>query len=163
MANRAAFNCNTYCKCFGSQLVPFSTQIVYTKRLTSNYAMTLKNEHTRIDGLATNKPKQRHIQKFQRGGGGAIQKPRQLKLIDGTSFFACVRLCMASPPYLRVSLHSGIQCFDFLNIGVARRSVVFCPMLQFKLTLQFIYFGVHSPCHKTRQNKTHASNQVTPI
>ena len=35
-------------------------------------------------------------------------------------------------------------------------------MLQFKLKLQFIYFGLHSPCHKTRQNKTHTSNQVTP-
>ena len=41
-------------------------------------------------------------------GEAAIQKPRQLKLIDGTSFFACVSLCMASPPYLRVSLHSCI-------------------------------------------------------
>ena len=32
----------------------------------------------------------------------------------------------------------------------------------FKLTLKFIYFRLHSPSHKTCQNKKHTSNQVTP-
>ena len=35
-------------------------------------------------------------------------------------------------------------------------------MLQFKLTLQFIYFGLHSPCHKHVKTKHTQAIKLPP-
>ena len=48
---------------------------------------------------------------------GAIQKPRQLKLIDGTSFFACIRLCMALPSTCAFRYIPAFNTLIFLILG----------------------------------------------
>ena len=79
----------------------------------------------------------RGVSRIFKGGGGAIKNLDSLNFFGGSSFFACINLCRASPSNLCVSLHFIISYFDFLYIGVSRLSVAFCvcSVLQFNATL----------------------------